>query len=80
VIPAGKDSKAGFRHFIDQAMLLVDTTGPAAGELVFQRLWISQALKGVSLNGLDQLDDLQGLPPVLLDPPAQVLESGGIKL
>src|SRR4051812_22010711 len=60
-------------------MLAIDTTRPAAGQVVLQRLGVAGALKGIPLNRLDQLDDLEGFLAVLLDPPGEVFERGGVK-
>ena len=79
VIPACKDSDFGIEHLINEPMLLVDSPGPAAAEIMPERLGLAETYKGVPLRLSNQSSDPQRLGAVLFDPPGQILECRGVK-
>src|SRR6185312_179502 len=60
-------------------MLAINTARPATCQVMLQRFGFPHALKRIPLDRLDQLDDFEGFLTVLLNPPCQVFERGGIK-
>jgi len=80
MVAAGQYPDSIFLHFIDQAVLLVNATGPAAGELMLQAFRLPGSAEGIALDLFDQLDDSQGFLAILFNPPRQILKGGGIKL
>jgi hypothetical protein len=70
VIPAGQDPDRVLFNFIDQPVFLIDTTRPAAGKLILERLRFAGSLGRGALNFFDQLNDTKGFFAILLYPPA----------
>ena len=74
MVPACGNLDLGVGDPVDQPMLLGDTPGPVAGELVSQRLRFAQSLVSVASDVPDQgVDPLQGptapgLPPEVVLP------------
>jgi hypothetical protein len=79
VIPAGEDSDLVLLHLIDEAVLAINPPGPATFQLMVERLGFSGAAERLPLNIPDQANDPQGLRPIMLHPPREVLERGGVK-
>jgi len=44
----GKNINSGFRHFVNQPVLFIDTSRPLAGKIILQRLRFPCTGKGVS--------------------------------
>ncbi len=61
-------------------MLLIDTSRPATRELILQRLWLSNAVKWISLGVPNQPNNTDRLSPILFCPPCQVVEGIGVEL
>lgn len=73
MVPTGQDTDLVFLDLIDQSVFLVDSTGPAAGKLMPERLRLAGSFKRGALHLFEQLDNAEGDLTVLLYPPAQVL-------
>lgn len=79
VVSTSKDTNLVWEGFIHKSVLIIYASRPAAGKLVFQRLWVTDSGERLALHFFDQLDNAQGFLTISLDPPSQVFESGGIK-
>lgn len=79
MITAGENADVVFFDLIDEAVLLVDAAGPAAGKFVPERLGFAAAGKRITLNLLDELDNSQGFFSVLFHPPRQIFKCVGVK-
>ena len=79
MIPAGEDSDLVLLHLVDEAVLAINPPGPATFQFVLQRLGFSGAAERLPLNIPDQANDPQGLRPIMLHPPREVLERVGVK-
>src|SRR5262249_27368223 len=55
-------------HQVDQAVLLRDPPRPRPGQLVLQRLGLAHADERFTQGRLDQLQDAEGNPAIVLDP------------
>lgn len=62
------------QYLIHESMLLVNTPGPAAGQLMPQRLRFTNPGERISLNVPYQPDDPNSLISILLRPPCDILE------
>ena len=79
MIAAGEDSNLVLLHLIDEAMFTINSPGPATFQFMFQGLGLSGADEGLPLNIADQPNDPKRLRPIMLHPPGEVLEGGGVK-
>lgn len=69
MISAHDNADFTFLNGVDQTVLGRHPARPEAAEIVFERLWFSQAIEGFALNGFDQqVDSLEPGPVVLLEP------------
>ena len=66
-------------HLVDEAVFPINPPGPATFQFMLQRLGFSDAAERLPLNIPDQTDDPNGLRPIMLHPPREVLERGGVK-
>ncbi len=57
MIPGLKEIDSVCGHGVHQPVLLRNSAGPSAGKLVFQRLGLSDPLKRVGEDSLDELQD-----------------------
>ena len=73
VIPAHQEVDALIPDQVDETMLLSDSAGPDISTEMPQRFRFSDALKGVSHHGFDELENPKRDLPVGTDPEAQVL-------
>lgn len=60
-------------------MFAIYSARPATREITLERLWLSNSMEGITLNVFDELDYTQGLAPILLYPPSQILKGSRIK-
>src|SRR6516164_8415602 len=76
MIPAGDDDHVVGLHFVDQSMLVVDSSGPTAGEAPLERFGFADSVKRRAKNIVDKLiDSLEQLTVILLKP--QIIVPGG---
>src|SRR5215208_5837092 len=74
VVPAGGDPDLLVHQLVHEAVLISDAPGPVAGEVVLQRLRLTDALIAVALDvrqqQVDPLEDsaVLGLPPQVVLP------------
>ena len=69
MISAHDNADFTFLNGVDQPVLGRNPARPETAEIVFERLWFSQAIEGFALNGFDQqVDSLEPGPVVLLEP------------
>lgn len=79
MVTTSKDSDLVGCDLIDDPMLLVDPTRPAAGQFVFQRFGFADTGKRFALDLSDQVDDPESLFAVLFYPPGEVFEGSYVK-
>lgn len=79
VEPASEDSNLLVIHFIDKTVFRVDSSGPASGEFIFQRLGFACPNERVPLDFSDKLNDSKGLFSIFFNPPGKVFEGSRIK-
>jgi hypothetical protein len=59
-------------YFVNQPMLLRDSSGPRAGQLVLQSLRLSDSVKWIHENSLNQKQDAQRRISICFYPPAKI--------
>jgi hypothetical protein len=80
VEPAGEDANLARKDLMHESMLLIDTSRPALGEFMLQRLRFARARKWFSLDLANQPNDPKCQAAVPFNPPSEVIERGRIKL
>jgi hypothetical protein len=66
-------------HFVNQSMLLGDSSGPHTFTQVPQRLRFSQSIKRIASNGFDQLKDFDSGLAIRRNPKMQILQEIAIE-
>jgi hypothetical protein len=69
MIPAGENPDLVRRNLVDEAVLLIYASRPAAGQNALERFGLPDTFERVSLHVFDEGDDAQRLVSILLDPP-----------
>jgi hypothetical protein len=73
VIPTSNDFDLLVGWLIDQAVFLVDPSRPTARQLMFEWFRFPYSFERVTLNSLNQIENLQSLPSIGFDPPLKIL-------
>ncbi len=66
-------------NLVDKSMFLINPSGPATLQVVFQRFRLAWTGKGFPLNVPDQPNDSECLRSIAFHPPGKIFEGGYIK-
>ena len=68
------------QDLVDEAVFLVDASGPTSGQLVLERFWFTNTGEGIVLRVSDEPENANRLRTIPFGPPCQVLERSRVEL